>query len=152
MFGRIGLVNNIYCVPYWVKCSNVWSSSMSTSRCIYIHDSCKMSPRAHCPFLLINSLFALPSTGTKTFHWQASGSLLTKVKCPNFRWRDNVELHISNSRCLLRTMWIYVQRVPKKMSFLGKIAITTLKLIQNANVGGVLENSGYLLPHRHWDF
>ena len=24
-----------------------------------------------------------------------------------------------------------------------KIAITTLKLIQNANVGGVLENSGY---------
>ena len=37
----------------------------------------------------------------------------------------------------------------KKMSFLGKIAITTLKLIQNANVGGVLENSGYLLPYRH---
>ena len=37
----------------------------------------------------------------------------------------------------------------KKMSFLGKIAITTLKLIQNANVGGVLENSGYLLPHGH---
>ena len=32
------------------------------------------------------------------------------------------------------------------MSFLGKIAITTLKLIQNANVVGVLENSGYLLP------
>ena len=26
------------------------------------------------------------------------------------------------------------------MSFLGKRAITTLKLIQNANVGGVLEN------------
>ena len=44
---------------------------------------------------------------------------------------------------------IYLQRVPKKMSFLGKIAITTLKLIQNANVGGVLENSGYLLPHGH---
>ena len=41
---------------------------------------------------------------------------------------------------------------PKKMSFLGKIAITTLKLIQNANAGGVLENSGYLLPHGHWDF
>merc|ERR1712218_51807 len=35
----------------------------------------------------------------------------------------------------------------KKMSFLGKIAITTLKLIQNAKVGGVLENSGYLLPN-----
>ena len=46
----------------------------------------------------------------------------------------------------------YIQGVPKKMSFLGKIAITTLKLIQNANVGGVLENSGYLLPHGHWDF
>ena len=40
----------------------------------------------------------------------------------------------------------------KKMSFLGKIAITTLKLIQNANVGGALENSGYLLPNGHWDF
>ena len=81
----------------------------------YIHNSCKMSPRAHYPLLLINSLFALPSTGTKTFHWQASGSLLTKLpvgerfegKCPNFRWKDNVEMHISNSRCLLRTMWIY---------------------------------------------
>ena len=44
---------------------------------------------------------------------------------------------------------LYIQRVPKKMSFLGKIAITTLKLIPNANVGGVLENSGYLLPHGH---
>ena len=43
----------------------------------------------------------------------------------------------------------YIQGVSKKMSFLGKIAITTLKLIQNANVGGVLENSGYLLPHGH---
>ena len=40
----------------------------------------------------------------------------------------------------------------KKMLFLGKIAITTLKLIQNANVGGILENSGYLLPDGHWDF
>ena len=40
----------------------------------------------------------------------------------------------------------------KKMSFLGKRAITTLKLIQNANVGGVLENSGYLLPDGHRDF
>ena len=38
------------------------------------------------------------------------------------------------------------------MSFLGKIAITTLKLIQNAKVGGVLENSGYLLQNGHWDF
>ena len=46
----------------------------------------------------------------------------------------------------------YIQHVPKKMSFLGKIAITTLKLIQKANVGGVLENSGYLLPNEHWDF
>ena len=42
-----------------------------------------------------------------------------------------------------------VQGVSKKMSFLGKIAITTLKLIQNANVGGVSENSGYLLPDGH---
>ena len=35
------------------------------------------------------------------------------------------------------------------MGFSGKIAITTLKHIQNANVGGVLENSGYLLHHGH---
>ena len=40
----------------------------------------------------------------------------------------------------------------KKMSFSGKKAITTFKLIQSANVGGVLENSGYLLPNGHWDF
>ena len=40
-------------------------------------------------------------------------------------------------------LWMYIvdmQGVSKKMSFLGKIAITTLKLIQNANVGGVSEN------------
>ena len=48
-----------------------------------------------------------------------------------------------------RSSFIYVQRVPKKMSFLVKIAITTLKLIQSAKVGGVLENSGYLLPVGH---
>ena len=42
-----------------------------------------------------------------------------------------------------------IQGVSKKMSFLGKRAIATLKLIQNANVGGVLENSGYLLPDGH---
>ena len=33
----------------------------------------------------------------------------------------------------------------KTMSFCGKTAITTFKLIQNAKVGGVSENSGYLL-------
>ena len=33
----------------------------------------------------------------------------------------------------------------KKMWFCGKTAITTFKLIQNAKVGGVLENLGYLL-------
>ena len=38
---------------------------------------------------------------------------------------------------------------PKKMSFSGKTAITTFKLLQNAKVGGVLENSGYLLHHGH---
>ena len=38
------------------------------------------------------------------------------------------------------------------MLFSGKIAITALKLIQNIKVGGVLENSGYLLPDGHWDF
>ena len=43
----------------------------------------------------------------------------------------------------------YLQGVPKKMSFSGKTAITTFKLIQNAKVGGVLENSGYLLHHGH---
>ena len=42
-----------------------------------------------------------------------------------------------------------LQGVPKKMSFLGKTAITTFKLIQNAKAGGVLENSGYLLPDEH---
>ena len=42
-----------------------------------------------------------------------------------------------------------VQRVPKKMSFSGKTAITTFKLIQNAKVGGVLENSEYLLQCGH---
>ena len=43
----------------------------------------------------------------------------------------------------------YLQGVSKKMSFLGKIAINTLKLIKNANDRGVLENSGNLLPHGH---
>ena len=43
----------------------------------------------------------------------------------------------------------YIQGVPKKMSFLGKTAITTFKIIQNAKAGGVLENSGYLLPDEH---
>ena len=61
--------------------------------------------------------------------------------------KARVELHISfeNTTFLL-------QSVSKKMSFLGKTAITTFKLIQNAKVGGVLENSGYLLPDGHWDF
>ena len=45
-----------------------------------------------------------------------------------------------------------LQGVPKKMLFSGKTAITTFKLIQNAKVGGVLENSGYLLSDGHWDF
>ena len=45
-----------------------------------------------------------------------------------------------------------IQSVPKKMSFCGKTAITTFKLIQNAKVGGVLENSGDLLHHGHLDF
>ena len=45
-----------------------------------------------------------------------------------------------------------IQGVPKKMSFSGKTAITTFKLIQNTKVGSVLENSGYLLHHGHWDF
>ena len=44
---------------------------------------------------------------------------------------------------------IYIHGVPKKMSFLGKTAITTFKIIQNAKVWGVLENSGYLLPDEH---
>ena len=47
---------------------------------------------------------------------------------------------------------IKLHGVPKKMSFLGKTAITTFKIIQNAKVWGVLENSGYLLPDEHWDF
>ena len=43
----------------------------------------------------------------------------------------------------------YLQCVSKKMSFCGKTAITTFILIQNAKVGGVLENSGYLLRYGH---
>ena len=35
------------------------------------------------------------------------------------------------------------------MSFLGKTAIIIFKIIQNVNVGVVLENSGYLLPDGH---
>ena len=46
----------------------------------------------------------------------------------------------------------YVHGVPKKMSFLGKRAITTFKIIQNAKVLGVLENSGYLPQDGHLDF
>ena len=46
----------------------------------------------------------------------------------------------------------YIQGVQKKTSFSGKTAITTFKLIENAKVGGVLENSGYLLHHGHSRF
>ena len=53
--------------------------------------------------------------------------------------------HRNMSRYLLSN----IQGVPKKMSFLGKTAITTFKIIQNAKAGGVLENSGYLLPDEH---
>ena len=45
--------------------------------------------------------------------------------------------------------FVYIQGVPKKMVFSGKTVITTFKLIQNAKAGGVLENSGYLLPDGH---
>ena len=40
---------------------------------------------------------------------------------------------------------IYSAECPKNMSFFGKMAITTFKIMQNAKVGGVLQNSGYLL-------
>ena len=47
----------------------------------------------------------------------------------------------------------YIYRVsPKKRVFCEKRAITTSKLIQNPKVGGVLENSGWLLHYGHWDF
>ena len=59
---------------------------------------------------------------------------------------------ISDSDGWLKDLCYYIQSVPKKMSFLGKMAITTLKFIQNAKIWGVLENSGYLLPDGHWDF
>ena len=51
----------------------------------------------------------------------------------------------------IANLW-YVQGVPKKMSFLGKRAISIFKIILNAKVGGVLDNSGYLLPDGHRDF
>ena len=69
------------------------------------------------------------------------------------RWRPRC---ITISQVLVRVgiwMWHHqIHCVPKKMSFLGKTAITTFKIIQNAKAGGVLENSGYLLPDEHWDF
>ena len=38
------------------------------------------------------------------------------------------------------------------MLFSGKMALTSFKLIRKEHVGGVLENSGYLLQDGHWDF
>ena len=52
-------------------------------------------------------------------------------------------------KILCNLKMIIIQGVPKKMSFLRKTAITIFKLIQNAKLGGVLENSGYLLPDGH---
>ena len=46
----------------------------------------------------------------------------------------------------------FIQGVPKKMSFSGKTSITAFKLIQDAKVWGVLENSRYLLQHGHQNF
>ena len=51
--------------------------------------------------------------------------------------------------CRYPLILLYLQGVSKKMVFCGKTAITTFKLIQNAKAGGVLENSGYLLPDGH---
>ena len=53
----------------------------------------------------------------------------------SYSWRQESYTHTES--------YIYIQGVPKKMSFSGKTAITTFKLIQTAKV---LENSGYLLP------
>ena len=47
---------------------------------------------------------------------------------------------------------LHIQGVSKKMVFSGKMAISTFKLIQIANVGGVLENSGNLLHYGYLDF
>ena len=58
---------------------------------------------------------------------------------------NNTSMDIGHS-----TMTIIISTAcPKKMSFSGKTAITAFKLIQNAKVGGVLENSGYMLHHGH---
>ena len=46
----------------------------------------------------------------------------------------------------------HLYRVSQKNVLLWKTAITTFKLIQDAKVGGVLENSGYLLQNGHRDF
>ena len=54
-----------------------------------------------------------------------------------------------NNYANIGPLYINIQGVPKKMSFLGKTAITTFKILQNAKAGGVLENSGYLLPDEH---
>ena len=50
------------------------------------------------------------------------------------------------------TLILYYTGCLKKCPFVEKTVITTTKLIQNAKVGGVLENSGYLLQNGHRDF
>ena len=87
------------------------------------------------------------------FDWQTPGQVAQQV-ATNLMGSLTVtkQVPVMDIIIYIIIIIIIVQGVPKKMSFLGKIAITTLKLIQNANVGGVLENSGYLLPDGHRDF
>ena len=62
------------------------------------------------------------------------------------QWADIQIYNLGGSLAMVASS---IQGVPKKMSFSGKTAITTFKLIQNAKVGGVLESSGYLLFNGH---
>ena len=78
-------------------------------------------------------------------------------RVPQFWHRHYINLHniwsclLAPFPCLLLKV-LRIYRVSKKMSFLGKGAITIFKIIQNVKVGGLLENSGYLLLDGHWDF
>ena len=66
------------------------------------------------------------------------------------RTQDDISLYLLLLVELQILKYKYIYRVsPKKRVFCEKRAITTSKLIQNPKVGGVLENSGWLLHYGH---
>ena len=77
--------------------------------------------------------------------------MLSEVKkfCYNNLYKDYGYLKLIFIILCGLVLFEELQGVSKKMVFSGKTAIITFKIIQNAKVGGVLENSGYLLPDGH---